>query len=215
MGIPVIRLEVYYSFATKHPILTFLLLVVLVCGALWFYRLFKKSPKTARVLLYSFFAAYLSAGAFMLWSAFKPQPTLSSLVLETVNKLSKISESPVIQSNGALFISRGKSFDCLPFPSIKTLNENTVYENGKPAFGGMVVCEVDVNDFKARLIGAVIAGPAYNSYSIVWNTLQFQSATGSFNWDASADALTTSESIQSEFLTITFNRDLVVDPAIN
>lgn len=107
--------------------------------------------------------------------------------------------------------------DCLPFPSIETLKTQTVYENGKPALGGVVTCSVIDGQpvpKQSRFVGQLIAGPVPNSFSFAWEVLQLPGGY-SIKWDIADGELLSSVQSNDEHLHLTFKRELRVAPASN
>lgn len=115
-------------------------------------------------------------------------------------------------------IPAGAVVDCLPFPSIETLKTQTVYENGKPAFGGVVTCSVIDGQSvprQARFVGQLVAGPVPNSFSFAWEVLQLPGNAGSIKWNSADGELLSFIQTDDERLQLTFNRALRVTPASN
>lgn len=119
----------------------------------------------------------------------------------------------VLVSSGAhaasgLNVQAGSQVDCLPFPSVETLNKHTVYENGKPAFGGVVTCSVIEGQAvpkQSNFVGQLVAGSVPNTYSFVWEVLQLPGTDGSVRWSNADGELLTSATNGSERVRLTFN----------
>ncbi|NAP32514.1 hypothetical protein [Pseudomonas syringae] len=114
-------------------------------------------------------------------------------------------------------IPAGTVVDCVPFPSIETLKKQTVYENGKPALGGVVTCSVIDGQpvpKESRFFGQLIAGPVPNSFSFAWKVLQLP-GNGSIKWSGADSELLSSIQTNNERLQLTFKRELRVAPASN
>lgn len=114
-------------------------------------------------------------------------------------------------------IPAGAVVDCLPFPSIETLKTQTVYKNGRPAFGGVVTCSVVDGQpvpKQSKFVGQLIPGPVPNSFSFAWEVLQLP-GTGSIKWNSADGELLSSIQTNDDRLQLTFKRVLRVAPASN
>ncbi|WGO96449.1 hypothetical protein QCD61_28210 (plasmid) [Pseudomonas viciae] len=75
-----------------------------------------------------------------------------------------------------LRVPPGGEVACLPFPTIKALNRDTMYKDGKPVSTSRVTCIVIDNQAlpkHSEFIGHQTAGPVPNSYTFVWDQLKF------------------------------------------
>lgn len=113
-------------------------------------------------------------------------------------------------------VKTGSQVDCLPFPSLEMLDKHTVFENGKPAFGGVVTCTVIEGQAvpkQSKFVGQLVTGSVRNTYSFVWEVLQLPDADGSVLWSNADGELLSSVANGSERVRLTFKRGLNVNPA--
>lgn len=78
------------------------------------------------------------------------------------------------ETGPSLNVPTGAVIDCLPVPSIETLNKGTVYVSGKPVLPARVTCTVSKGQSipqHSQFVGRQVAGPVSNSYTFVWELM--------------------------------------------
>ena len=120
------------------------------------------------------------------------------------------------QANSGIAIQASTQVDCVPRPSIATLDKETVYENGKPAFTRLVTCSVadgQAVPMQSKFFGHLVAGPALNTYSFDWGGLQIPGPDGSFAVGVvEEDEDLSSVQNGSDGVRVTFKRGLSIGP---
>jgi hypothetical protein len=119
------------------------------------------------------------------------------------------------ETASSVTIPAGAVIDCLPYPSIETLKSETRYENGKPAFDGVVTCTVGDGQSVpkySRFVGKLISGPVANSFAFAWEGLQYPGTDSVKLTSADGELLYTLQT-KEEHLKLTFKRALNVPAA--
>lgn len=83
------------------------------------------------------------------------------------------------QAEALVNIPAGSVIECIPFPSIKTLNEalseETAFQAGKLAMGHPVTCMVTKGQavpMASKFVGQLVDGPVPTSYAFQWEVLE-------------------------------------------
>ncbi|HHH9443085.1 TPA: hypothetical protein ACP32N_005073 [Pseudomonas aeruginosa] len=81
------------------------------------------------------------------------------------------------QAEPLVNIPAGSAIECTPFPSIKALNQEAAFKDGKLARGRPVTCTVAKGQavpMASKFFGQLVDGPVPNSYAFQWEVLQLQ-----------------------------------------
>ncbi|MDU4254559.1 hypothetical protein [Pseudomonas sp.] len=112
-------------------------------------------------------------------------------------------------------IAAGSVVECVPFPSVKTLDVETVFQGGKLASSSMVTCVVTKGQtvpMGSKFLGELVDGPAPNSYAFQWEALQVADGY-SVRWSNAERDQPSSIQGNSGNLRLTFKLDLTADKA--